>query len=478
MKKIMQWMSAAILICGIVTLNSCVRVDDPAPIQPSDELTLMKQDDRVSLYTFEYPSVNAQGESVMLSALLVAWTPEDKQETDSIEALHILSHYTITADKECPTSKEGSDEQTVMSMVPGRDYHSYTTGEAADYVGHCIFIAPDYEGYGNTKDSPHPYMQQHLTAQQVLDAVQYGLKVYRQSVGANERLLPIKSDWRTFALGYSQGGAVTLALQRLIEEKGLAEALHFQGSICGDGPYDLISTIRYYFDDDGTSYDTETEHRKEIITMPVVMPLIIKGMGYGNPLLKPYNIEQYLSQQFRDTGVLEWIDSKEYSTTDINGMWHNQLKEGMDKDDRHYTPEQMAEMFLAPNYIVWARLEKILTKECYDYLANTDNFIHVPTKADNAMTALHMALAENSLATGWTPRHRIYFMHSKGDMIVPYGNLLAFRAAHADQEGTLFLVNDTYSSSDHVDAGSTFYMSLVFRELAPAFNWICEPITK
>lgn len=261
----------------------------------------------------------------------------------------------------------------------------------------------------------------------MLDAVQYGLKVYRQSVGANERLLPIKSDWRTFALGYSQGGAVTLALQRLIEEKGLAEALHFQGSICGDGPYDLISTIRYYFDDDGTSYDTETEHRKEIITMPVVMPLIIKGMGYGNPLLKPYNIEQYLSQQFRDTGVLEWIDSKEYSTTDINGMWHNQLKEGMDKDDRHYTPEQMA---------------------------------------------------ENSLATGWTPRHRIYFMHSKGDMIVPYGNLLAFRAAHADQEGTLFLVNDTYSSSDHVDTGSTFYMSLAFRELAPAFNWICEPITK
>jgi hypothetical protein len=478
-------MLAILFACfGGYALVSCSD-DDPQPVppvppipQPSEKLTLLKQDDRVSLYTFEYLSADAEGQPIILSSLLMAWTPEDRQETDSIESLHIFSHITITADSQCPTSPEESNEVSAVSIVPGKDYKSYTTGEAADYVAHCIMIAPDYQGYGITKDMPHPYLQQRLTAQQVMDAVQGGLEIYRKYVGEDKRLLPIKSDWRTFAIGYSQGGAVTLAVQRYIEENDLAKSLHFQGSICGDGPYDLISTLRYYFDDDGTSYGTETKHRKGIVTMPVVMPLIIKGMCYGNTLLEPYSIEDFLSQQFMDTGVLDWIDSKEYTTDDISDMWYKQLKNGMDKDGRHYTPEQMAEMFWAPDFVVWGRLEKMLTQECYDYLSDPDNFIHVPTKADNAMTALHIALAENSLTTGWTPQHRIYFMHSKGDMVVPYGNWLSFRDAHADKEGTLFCVNDTFSSSDHVDAGVTFYTSFGFREFAHAFNWISNTTNK
>lgn len=478
MKKIIQWVSAALLVCCIMTPYSCVKVDDPDPIQPSEELTLLRQDNRVSLYTFEYPSVNAKGEPVVLSALLIAWTPGDRQENDSIEAVHVFNHITITADDECPSSEDKPTEQTMISLVPNREYKSYTTGERADYVGRCIIIAPDYEGYGISKNTPHPYLSQRLTAQQVVDAVQCGLKIYRKSTGVNQRLLPIKSDWRMFAIGYSQGGAVTLAVQRYIEENNLAASLHFQGSICGDGPYDLITTIRYYIDDDGTSYGTETKHRKGIVTMPIVMPLIIKGMCYANPLLAPYGIENYLSQQLIDTGVLDWIDSKEYTTSDISQMWYSQLKNGLEKDGRHYTPEQMAEMLVTPEGDVWGCLEKMLTKECYDYLSNPDNFVKVPTKADNAMAAMHIALAENSLTTGWTPKHRIYFMHSKSDTVVPYGNWQSFRDAHADEEGTLFRVDDTFSTGDHVGAGVTFYTSFGFRNTAPAFNWLCESTTK
>ena len=77
----------------------------------------------------------------------------------------------------------------------------------------------------------------------------------------------------------------------------------------------------------------------------------------------------------------------------------------------------------------WGRLEKMLTPACYDYLANPDNFISVPTEATNAMQALHIALAENSTATGWTPQHRIKFYHSKNDMVVPFGNYQSFHDA-------------------------------------------------
>ena len=155
-------------------------------------------------------------------------------------------------------------------------------------MGRCIVIAPDYEGYGGTKDVPHPYLSQRVTAQQMIDGVKYGLALYQKVAKESQTLLPMKSDWRSFCMGYSQGGAVSLATHREIEEQGLADELHFQGSICGDGPYDLVSTMRYYLEDDGTSYGVETSHRKGLATIPAVVPLILKGMVETHPDLAAY----------------------------------------------------------------------------------------------------------------------------------------------------------------------------------------------
>lgn len=111
------------------------------------------------------------------------------------------------------------------------------------------------------------------------DAVTYGLELYRKEAAeTGSKVLPLSDDWKTFAFGYSQGGSTTLAVHRYIEQQGQDKDLHFTGSICGDGPYDLVATLRYYFDDNGNSYDVETPHTKGFATMPVVLPLIIKGM--------------------------------------------------------------------------------------------------------------------------------------------------------------------------------------------------------
>lgn len=118
----------------------------------------------------------------------------------------------------------------------------------------------------------------------------------------------MKSDWRFFCMGYSQGGAVSLATHRLIEEEGLSDELHFQGSICGDGPYNLVNTLRFYLVDDGTSYGEQTPHQKGMVTLPVVVPLIMKGMSETHPAMAPYKYEDSLSQQLLDTGILNWND--------------------------------------------------------------------------------------------------------------------------------------------------------------------------
>lgn len=90
--------------------------------------------------------------------------------------------------------------------------------------------------------------------------------------------------------------------------------------------------------------------------------------------------------------------------------------------------------------------------------------------------ALYRKELKNSLTTGWQPKHRIAFLHSKADMVVPYSNYLAFRDAHAADEGRLFKVwDDTLSTADHVDGGFTFFVSIgMTHALAQQFQWLSE----
>lgn len=156
-----------ILICltAVVPLNSWAQ-----NAEPSERLERQLMPGTSTVYYFNYPTVNCAGERIVLSSALIAWTPTDRQETDSIETVHVYSHATIGSDEERPTSTGLSKEQIMLQALPRRSYESYLDQTPAEYVGRCIIIAPDYEVYGLTKDIPHPYLSQRLTAQQVLDA--------------------------------------------------------------------------------------------------------------------------------------------------------------------------------------------------------------------------------------------------------------------------------------------------------------------
>lgn len=100
----------------------------------------------------------------------------------------------------------------------------------------------------------------------------------------------------------------------------------------------------------------------------------------------------------------------------------------------------------------------------------------MPAQSTDACTALHRAMAQNSITTGWQPKHRIAFLHSKADTVVPYSNYLSFRDAHAADEGKLFKVwDDTFSTADHVDGGFAFFVNIgMMHSLARQFQWLTE----
>ena len=83
----------------------------------------------------------------------------------------------------------------------------------------------------------------------------------------------------------------------------------------------------------------------------------------------------------------------------------------------------------------------------------------VPAEPATAQQALHRALADNSVVTGWEPQHRIQFYHSRGDMVVPFGNYEAFHNAHPDGLDNIYRINDTFGlDGDHLtNNGDNWY---------------------
>ena len=294
----------------------------------------------------------------------------------------------------------------------------------------------DYEGYGITKERAHPYLYQELTARQCVDATRYGRYLYEHDQDLNFLRHNIRSNFRCLSMGYSQGGSVAMACHRFIEQNDLVKELPFVGSVCGDGPYDPMATLMFY---------VQRDLANKPMSMPVVLPLIVKGMLDTNPYMKSHKAEDYFRPEFLETGILNWIERKADSTDDITERWKRYAKENPGKTD-----------------FSSAKMRDIMTEECYNYFLkiyndNKDSFtsaegIPLP-KSRGTMEDLHLALSSNDMTSGWVPSHTLKLFHSKGDNVVPYVN--ATRAKNA--LGGKVSLETAPNGLDHVDSGMDFF---------------------
>ena len=464
---------------------------------------------QAKLFSYKYPSVDANGNKVVLSALMGLPT---KIFVGGLFArpnnLVIGCHETITSNYECPTNyNHGGAYDSGNGMLL-----EYCRNDAVRQPC-CLVILADYEGYGCSADRPHPYLYQELTARQVVDAVRYGLALYATHVGND--FAAFEDEWKSVCIGYSQGGSVSLATHKFIETNGLSDELHFAGSVCGDGPYDPIAHLRYYMEDNGRTYDLnrhnveeKTNHTPGTISMPIVMPLILKGMCDSNPLMRQHNLTEYLSDRFFATSSTFMLESKsqpnngdQYSTGRVVEVYRNCMNYGKSWTGKVNNPygegfsvggsfsaDQMKEMLFevkGDKSNVWGRMEYMLTPVAYSYFTTKSNFEdeagrRVTPTGHGVMQDLHRALESNNLTVGWTPQHRVAFYHSTYDTVVPYENLLSFiknqsslkyyfyDKSYRHEVAGLFpttatkseanvFVYETPKSNDHVAAGSNFY---------------------
>ena len=153
-----------------------------------------------------------------------------------------------------------------------------------------------------------------------------------------------------------------MACQRFIETNSLDTDLHLGGSVCGDGPYNPIATLRTYLAEDK-------------VYMPVALPLIIKGMLDYSPYMRRHKASDYFNKRFLDTGILDWIAQKEKTLGDI----HMQLRKTFNfkRDERG-------------DYL---KASEILKPEAFAFMAK--KMKGEPTGKNPKYEDLYAALAEN-----------------------------------------------------------------------------------
>jgi len=283
-----------------------------------------------------YPSVDGDLNEVILSGKVML--PKGRKPKRMI----LVSHYTVGSNAEAP-SNCFSLEGVLVKLGYG-------------------LIIPDYRGYGITADQVHPYLVMLETALNVTD-MYFAVRDWLKAVD----MAPEYDD--IYLMGYSQGGATTMAVEYLCELiYSSPEYPEFYIPIhrvfAGGGPYDVKATFERFINTDVAGY-------------PVAVPLVLQGMIKGNNLeVKLEDIMQPWLCEKMD----EWVNSKKYTTAQINAFIGTKVT------------------------------HELLTQETMDQ------------KSDN-VAELYKAMTENSVINyDWLPEAPVYILHSMDDETVPYTN--------------------------------------------------------
>lgn len=290
-----------------------------------------------------YMSIDQNGEPIRLSGKIML------PAKGKIRNVIVVSHYTIGADYEAPSESF----QLEGVLVP---------------MGYALVFA-DYIGFGATVDHVHPYLCANLAAQNVVDLLDVAVP-YLEKIGR----APMSKE--IYLMGYSQGGATTMAVQRLLETDDRYRSKYIiRRNFAGAGPYDIAAT-----------YDKAVADDK--IGIPCAIPMIIQGMNVGENLGLDYNcfFQPNLSEHLD-----EWINSKRYTVAEIADLMGAE------------------------------RLSDFMTAEAMQ-------------KRDSTTSSLYRAMLHNSIASawGWTPQAPVYMFHSQDDDTVPFLNSQRAKAVFSD----------------------------------------------
>ena len=276
-----------------------------------------------------YESIDVDGNPITLSGKVLL--PADGK----IKRCILVSHFTIGSNIEAPSN-------------------SFPLEGVLVKLGYAL-IVPDYIGYGVTVDKVHPYLVMELTARNVLDMYK-AVVPFLKEAGCQPQYEDI------YLMGYSQGGATTMAVQHLIEHHD--EDVKIRRVFAGGGPYDVKATYDRFVETNVASY-------------PCAVPIMMQGMVVGNKL--NLDMSELMAPHIYEN-LDEWVNSKRYTAKQLNELMGSRVT------------------------------SDLLTAKGMD-------------RTSKEVSELYKAMTNNSiLSYSWTPEAPVYIMHSIDDESVPYDN--------------------------------------------------------
>ncbi|MBR1596735.1 MAG: hypothetical protein IJ665_08625 [Phocaeicola sp.] len=184
----------------------------------------------ITKVNYVYPSVDPQGQPIMLSGTILI--PENIWKKDvRSEGILMVNHYTKFHRDEAPTISNGELENMLLANPLNPNY---------------IIVESDFYGFGVTVRFPQAFMQGLVNARSSLD----GLLAAREVLAD----LNISSGPLCFNIGYSSGGFDALAAQKL-RDMEYADRISFDKTFSGGGPSDVREAYRQYVLIDSTAYN-------------------------------------------------------------------------------------------------------------------------------------------------------------------------------------------------------------------------------
>ena len=278
-----------------------------------------------------YKSVDINNDPILLSGKVIL------PAKGPIKRYILVSHYTIASNREAPSNIFSLEGLLVK-------------------LGYALII-PDYIGYGVTADKVHPYLVMELTARNVLD-------MYAAVVPFLEKAGCTPEHDDIYLMGYSQGGATTMAVLHEIEHNEIP--IKIRRVFAGGGPYDIKYTYDQFVETNWASY-------------PCAVPIMMQGMVVGNKL--DLDMSTMMASNIYEN-LDEWVNSKLYTSNQINALIGTNVTSNL------LTPIGM-------------------------------------DRTSKEVSELYKAMTENSILTySWTPKAPVFIFHSMDDDVVPFENAM------------------------------------------------------
>lgn len=357
-------------------------------------------------FNIEYPSTDDDGNPITLSAR-VSWGGNRLFSVGSFYEVRpnyiILNpHFTITNQSASPYS--GNAYETLFMS------------------GCLLLIQPDYQGFGITAGNKHQaYINHEVCAKQCIDALKAGYKLFDEV--ANVKM---EYNWKLYVAGCSQGGGNSLACHKWLDtHEEFAKNWRFAYSYCGSGPHSPSVTFNEYF-------------KQEVITYPVVFPIVIRSMMHvkdenGENILKDYKEEDFFSDTYNKykKEIDEMVASKLYNAAQINKFIFE-----------HFPTTKHARSGATA-----VALKELLSPAALD-------------RESEMCKKLFECFDKNDLTKGWTPTRPIYLFHGEGDTVVPYANSEAVKKAFGDKV-TLYSSTKLWGADDHLPSCVQFLVHIL-----------------